>query len=555
MLGRPASSTSDAQALRELAGAVASIDGPESNVADLAQAAAFVANPPADGPRLVVLLGGTGAGKSTLVNRLIGVTDRGEGAIVGTSFRRTFTSGPVAVTQADVPKGWLGLPHRIVEATDLPARGESDVLLVVRHEGTPGGVVLIDTPDVDGDIVEHHARADRAFRWATGVVLVATPEKYQLPEIARYAELAARWGLGRLFVLNKADDVKAADDWAQQLDGPTVYVVPRDDASLVVPTERSLDDLKEAIAALPPPDKAGHLVRSRDVAGRATDAVLALARDQRRRCDAASARLKTLIRPEAGVDVHPMTRHLQRRLRQQSVLYLMGPGRMIDRVKGVPAMVARLPRSTWDLITKGTTATTTDDEPMPDAAPDVVREAEDAFAVFVARCDDVLRGEGLSGEATWKLPKQHARQAVQAQIDTLRSWLEARWDKKPRDTRAIEWLSKHVPGGQHVAKLSETAPYLLIAASAASNAVMGPVDQVVIGGYLLTTWLGEKLSNEVASKSRETNNAIGRAFAGVCDEQVKAAVAWAGSRAADAKAIARLEAAIDAVYQRAEAAS
>src|SRR3954470_24820649 len=40
---------------------------------------------------LTVVLGGTGTGKSTLVNRIVGAT------VTATSFRRTFTSGPVAI--------------------------------------------------------------------------------------------------------------------------------------------------------------------------------------------------------------------------------------------------------------------------------------------------------------------------------------------------------------------------------------------------------------------------------------------------------------------------
>src|SRR5687768_2355401 len=44
-------------------------------------------------PALAVLLGGTGTGKSTITNRLL------DGNISAASFRRTFTSGPVAVAR------------------------------------------------------------------------------------------------------------------------------------------------------------------------------------------------------------------------------------------------------------------------------------------------------------------------------------------------------------------------------------------------------------------------------------------------------------------------
>src|SRR5665213_2540136 len=46
-----------------------------------------------DRPLLVAVIGGTGTGKSTLVNRLLGASAS------ATSFRRTFTSGAVAVAR------------------------------------------------------------------------------------------------------------------------------------------------------------------------------------------------------------------------------------------------------------------------------------------------------------------------------------------------------------------------------------------------------------------------------------------------------------------------
>src|SRR5687768_15394725 len=48
-------------------------------------------DPVAGRPMLVAILGGTGTGKSTLVNRLLGAN------VTATSFRRTFTAGAVAV--------------------------------------------------------------------------------------------------------------------------------------------------------------------------------------------------------------------------------------------------------------------------------------------------------------------------------------------------------------------------------------------------------------------------------------------------------------------------
>ncbi len=448
--------------LRRLASALNEVSqSPDArHTSDAALAAAFHAGRDPEAMPIVALIGGTGTGKSTLVNRLLNAPDRGDNALVATSFRRTHTTGCVAIVPEgkSLPDDWLGVRHISVEAGSGPARGEGDDLLVLTHGQL--GYVLIDTPDLDGDVPEHHRRAERAFRWATVVVLAATPEKYQLPEAGRFADLAVRWGLDRHFVMNKVDDLAAADDWAAQLEGATLYVVPRDDAGLVAPAGRTLEDLRDQLDRLNTLNDNGLRTRFGDVAGRAADLVLEPARALRAQCDDAAERIKSLIRPEPGVDVHPMTRHLQSRLRRQSVLYLMGPGRVIDRARSLPSTVARLPRSAWDLITRGKLPDQpTDDERPGDATPDFPRDVGDAFDVFAARCEDAMKDAGLAPKpGEWRLSRDRAEALATENLAALRRWLEERWDRKPRDTRALEWLAKHVPGGKHVTKLSETAP-------------------------------------------------------------------------------------------------
>src|SRR3954462_11447345 len=78
-------------------------------------------------PALVAVLGGTGTGKSTLVNRLL------EANVSATSFRRTYTAGAVAIVgdPANLPTDWLGVEHRAASNDELPARGKIDALIVV----------------------------------------------------------------------------------------------------------------------------------------------------------------------------------------------------------------------------------------------------------------------------------------------------------------------------------------------------------------------------------------------------------------------------------------
>src|SRR5579863_8410567 len=157
---------------------------------------------PGSPPPLLAVLGGTGTGKSTIVNRLVGAD------VSATSFRRTFTSGAVAIAGqiSDIPKGWLGTEHQIIESSELPARGRQGELMIVAVErDLTRTVTIIDTPDLDGDQPVHHAEADRVFRWADAVLILVTPEKYQMTEMLPYYRLAERYRLPALFLMNKCE--------------------------------------------------------------------------------------------------------------------------------------------------------------------------------------------------------------------------------------------------------------------------------------------------------------------------------------------------------------
>ena len=123
-------------------------------------------------PRVIAILGGTGTGKSTLVNRLLNSN------LSAASFRRTYTAGAVAIAQSpkSVPAQWLGVEHDVADPDELPARGELDRLIVVPAEQElTRHVTLIDTPDLDGDQPAHHAQADRVFLWAQAVLFLVIP--------------------------------------------------------------------------------------------------------------------------------------------------------------------------------------------------------------------------------------------------------------------------------------------------------------------------------------------------------------------------------------------
>jgi hypothetical protein len=538
------------------------------------EATRFHLNRREDGPAIVALLGGTGTGKSTLFNRIFG------SELTATSFRRTFTAGPVAAAQdvKSLPPGWLGVETVLVDPSQLPARGQAEVLMIVPASNEiTRRIVLVDTPDLDGDQPSHHAQADRVFRWADALLFLVTPEKYQMTELLPYYRLATRYGVPTLFAMNKAESPAVVDDYAQQLvsrgdvaqDAISggLFAIPRDDAGYEPPAEMNLQSLRARLAAT---ESCGADARRRgtgrrisDLLGRLRDQVIAPLRSDRREADQLILALRAMEAPTAEVDVNPLMSALQRRLQQRSILYLMGPGRMLDRVRQVPALIARLPRSTWDLLRggqsngDGVSAASTGES----GAIDFRTVLMDQFAIVQSRIDDVIRS-GRRG-AVWaaepgaeygtsKLPAEDAARIADEELEVLKKWMNERWNATPRDTAIIKNMIKHLPGGEKLTALSEAAPYLVIAASAITTHALFGADIAVFGAYSLVTWLTERASNEVASRARLTNQRIAERFAKLAHVQIQKSCQWIAGRVPGASDLDRLEKLTDDIWGQIE---
>ena len=105
-------------------------------------------------PVLVALVGSTGAGKSTLVNSIVGAH------VSATGVRRPTTNSPVLACHPD-DIDWFAennflptLPR--VRQEGLARPGRDGLLVLAASEGMPRGIALLDTPDIDSVVQAHH---------------------------------------------------------------------------------------------------------------------------------------------------------------------------------------------------------------------------------------------------------------------------------------------------------------------------------------------------------------------------------------------------------------
>ncbi|GGK35299.1 ABC transporter [Pilimelia terevasa] len=138
-----------------------------------------------DAPLLVVVGGSTGAGKSTLVNSLVGTPVTAAGVL------RPTTRAPVLLCHPADEAWFRGgdlLPGltRTPTATSTPA-----TLHLVPHASVPAGLALLDAPDVDSVVDDNRLLAGQLLAAADLWLFVTTA--------ARYAD-AVPWGLLRTAV-------------------------------------------------------------------------------------------------------------------------------------------------------------------------------------------------------------------------------------------------------------------------------------------------------------------------------------------------------------------
>lgn len=135
-------------------------------------------------PAVVVVAGSTGAGKSTLVNSVVGSEVSAAGVL------RPTTRRPVLV-------------HHPGDGELLAGHPLSEIVDVVVREEVPRGIALIDAPDLDSLLASNRSTAHRLLEAADLWVFVTTAARYGDAVPWQVLDQAATRGTSMAMVLNR----------------------------------------------------------------------------------------------------------------------------------------------------------------------------------------------------------------------------------------------------------------------------------------------------------------------------------------------------------------
>jgi hypothetical protein len=153
-----------------------------------------------DAPVLIVVGGSTGAGKSTLVNSLVGSEVSPAGVL------RPTTRAPVLVCHPDELRGFEEqriLPSLPRATGGTPAPG---TLQLVSTPALPPGLALLDSPDIDSVLAENRALANQLLAAADAWLFVTTAARYADAVPWEFLETARDRGTALSVVLNRVPD-------------------------------------------------------------------------------------------------------------------------------------------------------------------------------------------------------------------------------------------------------------------------------------------------------------------------------------------------------------
>ncbi len=174
----------------------------------------------------VVFIGGTGTGKSTLFNALIGK------ALSETGVERPKTSGPLVYAhksipiEKDFPFAAAGIQRVMID--QVPPSGYAGVpgqLLVLDHDREElSHLVIVDTPDLDSLELKNRQMVEDLQLLADLVIFVASQEKYADEVPFRFLSRLHLGAKPYFLLLNKAEDGLTTEEVLDGLQGQGLKV-------------------------------------------------------------------------------------------------------------------------------------------------------------------------------------------------------------------------------------------------------------------------------------------------------------------------------------------
>src|ERR687895_675127 len=216
-----------------------------------------------EAPLVCILLGSTGAGKSSLLNGLAGAPVSPSGVVRPTTMRPVVLLAP-------------GQVDAFMAGKVLAALADADRLQLAVHDGAFDEIALVDAPDVDSVEAENRKTAEELLQAAALCVFVTTAQRYADAVPWEFLRQAKARGVPLLVVVNRlprreADRRAVLEDARRRFeeaglgtagpggrDLPMLGVVEgaRDpatdglEAAAIAPVRRALADLPAAVAEL-----------------------------------------------------------------------------------------------------------------------------------------------------------------------------------------------------------------------------------------------------------------------------------------------------------------
>ncbi|WP_283135307.1 ABC transporter [Rhizohabitans arisaemae] len=177
-----------------------------------------------DAPLLAVVGGSTGAGKSTLVNSLVGAEVAAPGVLRPTTLAPTLAVNPGELSWFTEQRVLPGLPRVSGSGPEQPG-----TLRIVAEDTVPAGLALLDAPDIDSVVTANRELAAQLLAAADLWLFVTTSSRYADEVPWGFLRSASERSLALAIVLNRVpaeimDEVRA--DLARLLDEHGLSGVP-----------------------------------------------------------------------------------------------------------------------------------------------------------------------------------------------------------------------------------------------------------------------------------------------------------------------------------------